>query len=627
MAKINLDEIGKKSESPILKKRIMPGDVVSSNETEEKKSPLKKRTTPLDEPNAEKSVASLLTKRELPTEDKESSTPLLKKKSPLDTQQDENKEKSSLDKMRERIAAQKKLEQDMMTQQSLRNQEKVSMRNKLSALSKDLTEENEEEDITPKMKPVINSDLKTEALEMQNKKLKADLEKSKKQLQTLLALEYQDMRVLDSGSLTLSEEFIESLNNNVQTDLQENSEEQSLKDKIQELESLVNEKDNTLNSVSKTQEENNKQIELLKAKIQEQEKQIEENNSLVQEVTELKTKLSEQEKNYQSMIHEEIDKSLKQVSSLETQVNELNQKIIEKDMFISNSTEKNSFLQTEIDKSHEQISSLETKLNESSQTINEKDLCITNLNEKINSLPTEKDINELKAKVKDLETESQAKQKLESDYNLVLQENEQFKQKELLLQNELAMVKDQLTKLQISIQEEQVQKAQALSSLRQLNLEKAAIIEDEIKDFKNKLSENNRLVADLKFEYNKFVSARNQITSSFAVVRKYDKLSVETENANAVAKKLAEEIALLNPKADKKAYKAKVAESKSMTSKVDYLMKQLKKLAKNKNVIQYLKLIDSINEYETLFEDIDDRNKELQSSIDTKTKEVEVLKG
>ena len=46
--------------------------------------------------------------------------------------------------MRERIAAQKKLEQDMMTQQSLRNQEKVSMRNKLSALTKDLNEEAEE---------------------------------------------------------------------------------------------------------------------------------------------------------------------------------------------------------------------------------------------------------------------------------------------------------------------------------------------------------------------------------------------------------------------------------------------------------------------------------------------------
>ena len=65
-------------------------------------------------------------------------TDIKKKINPLDIQKEEPKEKSSLDKMRERIAAQKKLEQDMMTQQSLRNQEKVSMRNKLSALTKSI---------------------------------------------------------------------------------------------------------------------------------------------------------------------------------------------------------------------------------------------------------------------------------------------------------------------------------------------------------------------------------------------------------------------------------------------------------------------------------------------------------
>ena len=79
----------------------------------------------------------------------------------LDKVNNDVKEKSSLDKMRERIAAQKKLEQDMMTKQSLRNQEKVGLRNKLSALSKDLTESSDEEEVTPKAKPVINTDLKT----------------------------------------------------------------------------------------------------------------------------------------------------------------------------------------------------------------------------------------------------------------------------------------------------------------------------------------------------------------------------------------------------------------------------------------------------------------------------------
>ena len=242
MANINLEETAKKQESPILKKRTLPGDVVATSEVVEKKSPLKKRTTPLDQPNAENSVASLLKKRELPTEEKEAVTPLKKKKNPFDIQDEEPKEKSSLDKMRERIAAQKKLEQDMMTQQSLRNQEKVSMRNKLSALSKDLTESSEEEEIVPKAKPVINTDLKTEALEMQNKKLKADLEKSKQQLQALLSLEYQNMRVLDSGSLSLSDEFLQNLNNiKEQYESQKSLEEQTLKEELDEMTSMLQE--------------------------------------------------------------------------------------------------------------------------------------------------------------------------------------------------------------------------------------------------------------------------------------------------------------------------------------------------------------------------------------------------
>ena len=69
----------------------------------------------------------------------------LKKKTvnPLETQdtEQEGNETISLAQMKKRSAAQKKLEQDMMTQQSLRNQEKGALRNKLSALAKDMSEE------------------------------------------------------------------------------------------------------------------------------------------------------------------------------------------------------------------------------------------------------------------------------------------------------------------------------------------------------------------------------------------------------------------------------------------------------------------------------------------------------
>ena len=105
MATKNLEELVAKKESPVLKKRTSPEEVTNDTQPTEKKSPLKKRSTPLDEMNPENSVATLMKKRELPGDDKESVNPLKKKTNPFDKKDEEPKEKSSLDKMRERIAA------------------------------------------------------------------------------------------------------------------------------------------------------------------------------------------------------------------------------------------------------------------------------------------------------------------------------------------------------------------------------------------------------------------------------------------------------------------------------------------------------------------------------------------
>jgi hypothetical protein len=75
MATKNLEELVAKKESPVLKKRTSPEEVTNDAQPTEKKSPLKKRSTPLDEMNPENSVATLMKKRELPGEDKESVTP------------------------------------------------------------------------------------------------------------------------------------------------------------------------------------------------------------------------------------------------------------------------------------------------------------------------------------------------------------------------------------------------------------------------------------------------------------------------------------------------------------------------------------------------------------------------
>lgn len=727
MATKKIEEIGVKKEMPILKKRIAPGEI-SETEVVEKKSPLKKRTTPLDEPNAEKSVAALLKKKENPLDETAKPSPLKKKKNPLDEVEEEPKEKSSLDKMRERIAAQKKLEQDMMTQQSLRNQEKVSMRNKLSALSKDLTESaEEEEEIVPKAKPVINTDLKTEALEIQNKKLKADLEKSKQQLQALLALEYQNMKVLDSSSLSLSNEFIDNLNsikeqyenqknleeqtlkeelNALQKELadvknknaaakkasddarkaaaqaekaieeakrviedQENDQIRNFKEEIKELEKQIKDKEKQLTTASKDKEKlvkeydkqiedlksnlekqvnsltadktniQNKndelinQVEQLKQTISQQEKQIEENNKSLSEIEILKAKLEQQESDHQLQLQREIDKSFEQVANLEKQIQELeskndsNEKVNEQKQQLEKELEQQANKIDELLKEHqkqlqakeeenkkvsEKLAQLEKELENSKSLLSSKEKEIVKLNADISNLPTKKQVNELESKIAGLESNLKSKLEIESKYNSLTSENEKLQSK--------------IKQLQLELEDSKIQSAKFEQVFKQ-NFEKQQQLQKEISDLQTKIEENNNVKSELLEQYNRFKSAEQKLLSSFAVVRKLNSSIKECELAKDNAKKLSEEVAMINAKTDKKAYKAKVAEAKSMNTKALYLEKQLKKLMKNKNVSEYTKLVQKIKEFENQFEAIDARNNELKTQVQEKEAEIQKLKG
>ena len=726
MATKKIEEIGVKKEMPILKKRIAPGEI-SETEVAEKKSPLKKRTTPLDEPNAEKSVAALLKKKENPLDETAKPSPLKKKKNPLDEVEEEPKEKSSLDKMRERIAAQKKLEQDMMTQQSLRNQEKVSMRNKLSALSKDLTESAEEEEIIPKAKPVINTDLKTEALEIQNKKLKADLEKSKQQLQALLALEYQNMRVLDSSSLSLSNEFIDNLNsikeqyenqknleeqtlkeelNALQKELadvknknaaakkasddarkaaaqaekaieeakrviedQENDQIRNFKEEIKELEKQIKDKEKQLTTASKDKEKlvkeydkqiedlksnlekqvnsltadktniQNKndelinQVEQLKQTISQQEKQIEENNKSLREIEILKAKLEQQESDHQLQLQREIDKSFEQVANLEKQIQELesknnsNEKVNEQKQQLEKELEQQANKIDELLKEHqkqlqakeeenkkvsEKLAQLEKELENSKSLLSSKEKEIVMLNADISNLPTKQQVKELESKIAGLESNLKSKLEIESKYNSLTSENEKLQNK--------------IKQLQFELEDSKIQSAKFEQVFKQ-NFEKQQQLQKEISNLQTKIEENNKVKSELLEQYNRFKTAEQKLLSSFAVVRKLNSSIKECELAKDKAKKLSEEVAMINAKTDKKAYKAKVAESKSMNTKALYLEKQLKKLMKNKNVAEYAKLVQKIKEFENQFEAIDARNNELKTQVQEKEAEIQKLKG
>lgn len=685
MATKNLEELVAKKESPVLKKRTSPEEVTNDAQPTEKKSPLKKRSTPLDEMNPENSVATLMKKRELPGEDKESVNPLKKKTNPFDKKDEEPKEKSSLDKMRERIAAQKKLEQDMMTQQSLRNQEKVNMRNKLSALTKDLNEEAEEDvDIvipTPKAKPIINSDLKTEALETQNKKLKSDLEKSKQQLQALLSLEYQNMKVLDSNNLSLSDEFIQNINNlKEQYEAQKNLEEQSLKEELNSLqkelvdlknknaaakkasdearkaaaqaekaieetkrvieeqendqirnfkeeikelekqikdkekqisavnnekEKVIKEYDTKLEQLNKNNEELNNIINDLKQNIASLEKQISENNELININNELKAKLDQLEKDYQVQLKEQLDKSFEKVSQLEKDIDEMNDKLSNKDNEINQ-------LKGQLNKSTDAVAKFEKDLIDSKEQLSNKDKEIIQLKAKISSLPTQEQVNDLQSKVDKLETSSKEKEELQTKYNNLLTEKEQISNNEQALQQQLLQLQEQISVL-TKQQEEQTKEAES---------EKAKEISRQIELVELKIKENNNIISELKEQYDRFIYCKDKLINDFAAVRKYTSLIVESELANKNAKIVAEEVSVMNPKVDKKAYKAKLAESKSMSQKALYLTKQIKNLLRNKQVSEYVKLMNKINEFDNQFKEINSRNNELELKIFDLKKEI-----
>lgn len=685
MATKNLEELVAKKESPVLKKRTSPEEVTNDAQPTEKKSPLKKRSTPLDEMNPENSVATLMKKRELPGEDKESANPLKKKTNPFDKKDEEPKEKSSLDKMRERIAAQKKLEQDMMTQQSLRNQEKVNMRNKLSALTKDLNEEAEEDvDIvipTPKAKPIINSDLKTEALETQNKKLKSDLEKSKQQLQALLSLEYQNMKVLDSNNLSLSDEFIQNINNlKEQYEAQKNLEEQSLKEELNSLqkelvdlknknaaakkasdearkaaaqaekaieetkrvieeqendqirnfkeeikelekqikdkekqisavnnekEKVIKEYDTKLEQLNKNNEELNNIINDLKQNIASLEKQISENNELININNELKAKLDQLEKDYQVQLKEQLDKSFEKVSQLEKDADEMNDKLSNKDNEINQ-------LKGQLNKSTDAVAKFEKDLIDSKEQLSNKDKEIIQLKAKISSLPTQEQVNDLQSKVDKLETSSKEKEELQTKYNNLLTEKEQISNNEQALQQQLLQLQEQISVL-TKQQEEQTKEAES---------EKAKEISRQIELIELKIKENNNIISELREQYDRFIYCKDKLINDFAAVRKYTSLIVESELANKNAKIVAEEVSVMNPKVDKKAYKAKLAESKSMNQKALYLTKQIKNLLRNKQVSEYVKLMNKINEFDNQFKEINSRNNELELKIFDLKKEI-----
>ena len=491
----------KSDTSSILKKRELPGD---APKTLEKKSDtssiLKKRELPGDAPKTlekKSDTSSILKKRELPGDAKvEESSPLKKKINLSDqsepiftkTEKESSQEKSSLDKMRERIAAQKKLEQDMMTQQVLRNQEKEGLRSKLSKLNKELVEEEQPE--MPKAN--ISFDLKSEALETQNKKLKQDIEKLKNQLQALLALEFMDLKVLDPNNLTLANDFVEAVNNiKDQVELQKDKEEQSLKDELQSLQFELDnlrakneEAKKASTDIKRVAQQTQKALDEAKKAIQEQEtdevRDFKQEINALHEQLEAKTKELETLQNEKNILKKNNEDSIKVLKvTLEKQIEKLSSSLEVKNTELEKEKELNETITQETKKLEEQVTTLEQKIKE----MNEENS--NNVNLEKEKIELEQKLEEQASKVDTLLLEYQKQLDAKDKEIEELRKAISLKEKEL---------NESFTKEQVDEKEAKIIELQELVSKQEKELSES-FTKDQVLSKDSKIEELQELVS------------------------------------------------------------------------------------------------------------------------------------
>lgn len=654
--------------SPILKKRTSPDELVSNEKPSPGVNPLKKRVLPGDEP-----APTTKPKKGMPLQKKAAN--LLDQETPTET---EGKEKSSLEQMKERIAAQKKLEQDMMTQQSLRNQERGVLRNKLNALAKEISEEEVEE----REKPTFSSDLKTEVLETQNKKLKSDLEKVKKQIQTLQSLEYNNVRVIEFDSLGLSDEFLESIKNNTNSEDNEKTQEQ-LKIKQEEITSLEAENKKLVSDYKAQMKElettlNNQIKDLnkeLKSKIKELEKSYTineslnvdkqnlqtENKNLSDQVNSLLEKLSDsdQENKNKELLNSEI-KSLKEniskLESLQVELVEKNNKINELEKQVQEITKTN-------DDNVSKISQLEKEVKDANNTNEENNKKILELEKQLtsksemesNNQEIQKEKEELveklkvhEAKFNDLKVQydnekdetskviAELKEKVANDKTEELQKQLDSLNKE---KQELEANKNNLSlevnQLKQSINDKDTSYEELLNKYNQLlesketriSVEEIVQVQNEITDMKSKVKENESVVLELTEMYNRFLETEKVLVKKSRDVRLYNSLVKDYNSTSELLKAAEEEVNKVDLKNDKKLYNKKQAIVKGFKNKVAYFEKKIKGSLRKKRVKEYVQVINKLKEFNQQFEMYEERNKELNSQIQVKENELLKYKG
>ena len=230
-------------------------------------------------------------------------------------------------------------------------------------------------------------------------------------------------------------------------------------------------------------------------------------------------------------------------------------------------------------------------------------------------------------KQKAIDAELEYNKQTISDYIYIQEETERVIES---VQEKRGKVTEEVVSEEVAVQDQKpeiVSSATQLGELDQKDLISIKALREEISEINYKIGQNEALKEEMQEQYERFISGEKQMASVIKDVRKYKEFVSEYEIVKSESEKMQNELDNMDIKENKKAYKAKAGECKSMQHKVDYLAKHIKSLRKNKRVDEYIQLIEKIKDFEQQFEEIEKRNNELSIQVSQKEIEIQTLKG
>lgn len=528
---------------------------------------------------------------------------------------------NNLQKLREQIQAQKKLERKIMESEVAKTQSKdKELLTKLSQLeSLAVVEENESEELI--------------LLEQENEKLNKKLKDLNSKFKKLVGLKYNDLPVINKKTLDFNTEIIKEASSHDDINTEINRLEHELdelnKSHTNNIQEILLKNKEELDGINNQVNELNEQVKTLQVKLDKEKKlnkELKENspkddekvpNNL--EVDKMKTQLEELKKlnkdaNKELAVFRKLDveslksdriELLKQTRSLEKEVDKLSEKLAS---FTSKATEEKGLLVEELKLSKKELKKYESKALKLEEKVNESKEKAKEMKAEINRL------NKIALSASELELSLQEKINLNKDL-----ETRNAELENLLSKNDAIVAE---FKEQLKITRRELKKA--TSSKNKL--------EEKTNELKTTVDANSNVLKELEDKNAQILSLNHEISNLELDIKK---LEIEVKRNEDLEKK-NNELHLIIDKANEN---AKLIELE--LNKVNEEKKNLEELLKNKDteVNSLILKIDKLNheieeiktstksddEKENLLIKLENQNTDLIAELDLKNDEIDEL--